>query len=87
MPSSHTLTIRVKAETKDKLERLAKLTQRTRSWHAADALDAYVDRELRIAEAVREGLEDLETGQLVPHEDVAAEARAIIDAARRRRAS
>ena len=86
MPSSHTLTIRVKAETKDKLERLAKLTQRTRSWHAADALDAYVDRELRIAEGIRKGLDDLRDERTVSHDEAMDELDAAIAAATRKSA-
>lgn len=43
---STTLTVRLPSETRDKLDRLADMTQRSKSFLAAKALDAYAEREL-----------------------------------------
>ena len=84
---STTMTIRVPLELSDKLARLSVRTRRSRSYLAAEALAAYVDRELAIIEGIQQGLADVEAGRTVPHDQVMAEVDAIIDAAERRRAS
>lgn len=84
MPSQ-TLSIRVPTEVSDKLARLAQTTRRSRSFLAADALAAYVDRELAIIEKIEQGLADVAAGRVIPHEQVMAEARAIVEEARRKR--
>ena len=48
MPTTATMTIRVSSETKRKLERLAADTRRCKSFLAAEAVSAYVERELEI---------------------------------------
>lgn len=84
--SSTTMTIRLPLDVSDKLSRLAKGTDRSRSYLAAAALSAYVDRELEIIEGIQQGLDDVEAGRVVPHEQVVAEAEAIIAQAREARA-
>jgi len=84
--NSTTMTIRVPIEVSNKLSRLAKGTDRSRSYLAAAALSAYVDRELEIIEGIQQGLADVEAGRVVPHEQVVAEAEAIIAQAREARA-
>lgn len=81
MPSSATMTIRVSTETKRKLERLATDTRRSKSFLAAEAVSAYVDRELAIIDGVQRGLADVEARRVVPHDDAIAEIEAVIDAA------
>ena len=44
MPASTTMTIRLSSDLKDKLERLAQGTQRSRSFLASEAVKAYVSR-------------------------------------------
>ena len=79
------MTIRLPLDVSDKLSRLAKGTDRSRSYLAAAALSAYVDRELEIIEGIQQGLADVEVGRVVPHEQVVAEAEAIIAQAREAR--
>ncbi|SDG36827.1 CopG family ribbon-helix-helix protein [Pelagibacterium luteolum] len=81
MPATTTLTVRLSAETKAKLDRLAKITERSKSFLAAKALDEHVTRELEICEGILEGIAEADAGRTVPHEDVMAEMQAIIDAA------
>ncbi len=81
MPSSATMTIRIASETKRKLERLAADTRRSKSFLAAEAVSAYVERELAIIDGVQRGLADVEAGRVVPHDAAMAEVQAVIDTA------
>ena len=69
MGASTTMTIRVTPDLKEKLGRLAHNTRRTRSYLAAEAVEAYVNRELKIIEGVQRGLADMEAGRVTPHEE------------------
>jgi predicted transcriptional regulator len=51
--NSTTMTIRVPVAVHEKLARLSKCTRRSRSYLAAEAVSAYVDRELSINDAQR----------------------------------
>lgn len=83
--SSTTMTIRVSADLKEKLDRLAADTRRSRSFLAAEAVSAYVARELAIVDGVNQGLEDVRGGRTVSHEDAMSDLNSIIDAAERDR--
>ncbi|MEJ1979266.1 MAG: CopG family transcriptional regulator [Acetobacteraceae bacterium] len=82
MADSSTLTVRLSNQTKDRLDTLAGRTRRTRSFLAAEAIADYVTRELAIVESVEHGRADVQAGRVTSHEDVAREARAVIEAAR-----
>lgn len=69
MGVSTTMTIRVTSDLKEKLGRLARNTRRTKSYLAAEAVEAYVNRELQIIEGVQRGLADMEAGRVTPHRD------------------
>lgn len=86
MGASTTMTIRVTPDLKEKLGRLAHNTRRTRSYLAAEAVEAYVNRELRIIEGIQRGLADMEAGRVTPHDEVTAKADQIVAEARRKRA-
>ena len=81
--ASSTLTIRVDAATREKLERLASDTRRSKSFLAGKAVSAYVQRELDIIEGIKRGLLDAEAGRVVAHEEAMAEVYAVIEAAGR----
>lgn len=87
MDASTTMTIRVTPDLKEKLGRLALNTRRSRAYLAAEAVAAYVDRELQIVEGVERGLADMAAGRVTPHEDVTAKADEIIAEARHKRAA
>lgn len=76
--TTSTMTIRIDDSVKEKLERLAHDTRRSKSFLAAEAVSAYVDRELEIIEGIQRGLADVEAGRVVPHDEVMAKARRII---------
>ena len=62
MAARTTMTIRVTPDLKEKLGRLAHNTRRTKSYLAAEAVEAYVNRELQ------RGLADREAGRVTPHD-------------------
>ena len=84
MAASTTMTIRVSPELKEKLGKLATVTRRSNSFLANEALAAFVDRELEIMAGIMEGIEDMENGDLVPHDQAMDELDAVVEAARRR---
>ena len=85
MAATETMTIRVSAETKRKLERIAASARRSKSFLAGEAVSTYVDRELEIIEGIKRGLADVEAGRVVPHDEAMAEIYAAIDAVEARR--
>jgi predicted transcriptional regulator len=87
MGSSTTMTIRVTPGLKERLGRLAQNRHRSRSHLAAEAVEAYVTRELAVMDGVQRGLDDLENGRVSSHADVSAAARQIVDEAKRKRAA
>ena len=87
MTASTTMTIRVSPDPKSKLERIAADTRRSKSFLAAEAVSAYVERELEIIDGIKRGMADVAAGRVVPHEEVMAEARQIIADAKRKKAA
>ena len=83
MPDSGTLTVRLSNDTKGKLATLVDRMQRTRSFLAAEAIAAYVERELAIVGGIERGRADVRAGRVTPHHEVGRDARTIIEAARR----
>jgi predicted transcriptional regulator len=67
MSDSETLTVRLPAELKKQLGRLAGQTNRTKSYLASEAIADFVARELAIVEGVKRGLDDMHAGRVIPH--------------------
>lgn len=63
------------------LERIAIDTRRSTSFLAAEAVSAYVERELQSLDGIKRALADARLGHVVPHDDAMAEIHAVIDAA------
>ena len=87
MTASTTMTIRVSPETKSKLERIAADTRRSKSFLAAEAVSAYVERELEIIDGIKRGMADAAAGRVIPHAQAVAEMREVIEEAKRRKAA
>jgi RHH-type rel operon transcriptional repressor/antitoxin RelB len=69
---STTMTIRLDAEVKDRLERLAESTHRSKSFLAAEAIREYVaSNEWQVAE-VQAALSEAEAGDFATDEELAA---------------
>ncbi len=82
MPASSTMTIRVTREIKEKLGRLAHETRRSKSYLAAEAVSAYVARELEITRAFSKASPMQKPARVIPHSEAMAEIYAAIDAAK-----
>ena len=84
---STTLSVRLSARVKNDLMRLARATKRTKSFLAAEAVEDYVARELEIVGGIERGLADMRAGRVVPHEQVAAEMRQLVQDAKAKKAA
>ena len=73
MAETTTLSVRISAETKERLARLAKSTKRSQAFLAAEAIDAYVDlNEWQVA-GIDEAVKQADAGgPFVGHEDMTA---------------
>jgi predicted transcriptional regulator len=79
MTQSTTLTVRLTSDIKDQLGRLAEGTNRTKSFLAGEAIEAYVKQQLEIVEGIERGLADMKAGRLVSHDEATRRIRALID--------
>ena len=68
--------------TKDRLGELAGRTRRARSALAEEAIAAYVERELATIDEIERARAEVREGDVVPHEEVVRDARAIVATAR-----
>lgn len=69
---SEVMTIRVDRKTKSRLEKLAKVMERTKSYVAAEGIRAYVDlNEWQIAE-IKAALEEADAGDFATEKEVQA---------------
>jgi len=72
MASSNILTLRIDSQLKKKLDKLAKTTQRSRSFLAAEAIREYVTlNEWQIAE-IKRGIREADAGNFATEDEVAA---------------
>ncbi len=67
---TETLSIRIDAETKQRLDALARRSRRSKSFLAAEAITAYVQSEEWQLGEIQRGLSDLESGHDVGHDKV-----------------
>lgn len=65
-----TLTVRVSPEVKERLEQLAKATERTQAFLAEQAIEEFLDAQAWQVRAIEEGLQAAERGQLASQQDV-----------------
>ena len=70
MAKSSTVTVRIPAALRARLNNLAEATARTRSWLAAHALEVYVDDQEWQLSAIRKGKKDFEAGRVASHQRV-----------------
>ena len=67
---TETLSIRIDSKTKKRLDALSKLSKRSKSFLAAEAIAAYVESEEWQLGKIRAGIADLDSGEEVSHEKV-----------------
>lgn len=63
-------SLRLPEETENKLEMIAKATGRSKSFIALSAIEEYVDLQAWQIQEINEALEQIERGEVVPHEEV-----------------
>ena len=68
---TETLSIRLDSATKQRLDALAKRSQRSKSFLAAEAIAAYVEQEEWQLGEIHAAIGELDAGQAVSHEKVA----------------
>ena len=64
-----TITVRVSTELRDRLEAIAKVTRRSKSFLSNEAIALYVESEEEILAGIQEGLDDMQAGRLVSHDE------------------
>jgi predicted transcriptional regulator len=67
---TETLSIRIDASTKQRLDALSKRAKRSKSFLAAEAIAAYVESEEWQVGELSTGIAELESGQEISHERV-----------------
>jgi predicted transcriptional regulator len=75
-------TVRISPEKQRQLDALAQVLDRSRNWVVSEAIDRYLDVQAWQIEQIRHGVEEADRGELIPHEEVSAEAHAKIRQAR-----
>jgi predicted transcriptional regulator len=73
MAKETTISTRVTEELAEKIDRLSEQLGRTRSWILHEALETYIASKLEFIDAIQEGLQDLEQGQVVDHAKMMAD--------------
>ena len=68
---STTLSVRLDADTKKRLEALAKRARRSKSFLAAEAIAAFVEAESWQLDEIQAAIKELDEGRGVPHQEVA----------------
>lgn len=64
-------TVRFDPETRERLDKMAERLNRPRSWIVKEAVAQYLEREIWYLSEVQKGIDDLEAGREVSHEEVA----------------
>jgi predicted transcriptional regulator len=67
---TETLSIRIDADTKKRLDALSKRAKRSKSFLAAEAIAAYVESEEGQLGELQAGIAELDSGQEIGHEKV-----------------
>jgi predicted transcriptional regulator len=70
-----TASIRVDEAMLERLDRLARTMDRSRSWVITQAIEQYLDHEEWFVQAVQAGIAAADRDELIPHEQVMQEAR------------
>ncbi|MDP6951208.1 MAG: CopG family ribbon-helix-helix protein [Alphaproteobacteria bacterium] len=72
-PATRPVTVRLNSGDVDKLDALAEATERSRAWHVEKALEAYLDLQAWQLEHIAKGLDQLESGEGISHEEIVAD--------------
>ncbi|MGI8772559.1 MAG: CopG family ribbon-helix-helix protein [Acidobacteriaceae bacterium] len=67
---SSVLSVRVSDEVRTRLDALAKTSRRSKSFLAAEAIEAFVENETWQLAEIQAGIQDLDAGRTADHADV-----------------
>jgi predicted transcriptional regulator len=84
--STKPLSVRVAPETENKLQRLAEATDRPKSWHMEQAIEAYLQEQSWQISKIEQGIKELDRGMGIPHHEVTTALQGYIKSKRRKRA-
>jgi predicted transcriptional regulator len=79
MPETTTITVRIPVDLKERLDRLAESTRRSRSFLAAEALEIYTHRELEIIDGIVEGMAEIDAGHFYTQEEMEEHSRRLFE--------
>ena len=79
MSKSAVITARVDEDTLRLVDRVAKAQGRTRAWFVANAVQRFAEAEAGYLAFVQEGIDALDRGDSVPHDEVMAELDGMIE--------
>ena len=77
------ISARITNELSEQLSLLSNATGRSKSWVINEALRAYLKSETAFLDAVEEGMQDIEKGRMISHDEVMREIREKISKAQR----
>ena len=72
-PETQAVSFRIRSEKVDELERLAKATDRPRSWHIEQALDSYLGVQAWQVAQIEKSMAEMDAGKGIPHEKIKKE--------------
>ncbi len=72
-PETQAISFRIPAEKIDALERLARATDRPRSWHIEQALDSYLEMQTWQIAQIEKSITEMDAGLGVAHEEIKKE--------------
>ncbi len=69
-------TVRFEPEIRERLDKMAERMDRPRAWLIKEAVAQYLERESWYLSEVQKGMDDVEAGRVICHEEVAARLKA-----------
>jgi predicted transcriptional regulator len=78
MTNSNVITARVDDETLNLVDKVARAQGRSRAWFAARAIEQVARSEAELLAFIQEGIDDIEAGRIIEHDDMMAELDAMI---------
>ena len=69
-------TVRFDPEIRDQLDKMAVQIDRPRAWIIKEAVSQYLEREAWYLAAVQKGIDDMDAGREITHEEMGAQLRA-----------
>jgi len=72
-PETQAISFRIHSEKVEELERLARATDRPRSWHIEQALDSYLAAQSWQIAQIEQSMAEMDAGKGIPHEEIKEE--------------